>query len=150
MNEHFVEEELNYHLGKSMKKFYKFREWGEDLSSVVSRILANKNLNLWMFSHLPKDSGIYLGESQYFDDVVVKVPYGLTINFERRPRKTELFIGESILSGIVLKVVTPVFPDYSKKDNFVGWPSADEFLRKVNNVFSDKDIEKYLKKFEQK
>ena len=148
MNEHIIHKRLDERLEKDLILIYKKPKEGESLNSVVSRILGNKNLNLWMLSYLPKDSGIYLGESQYFDDIIVKVPYGLTVDFSNIPRTVKLFIGESVmLPDITFKMVNSVFPDYSDRYHFRGWPSADEFLTEVNNVFSDKEIGKYLKKF---
>jgi len=130
-----------------LSKNFKFSK-KENSNSIISGILNNKALNLWMFSYLPFRSGIKLGETSYFDDVHVNVLYGLSVNFNSDLRKVGIFIGESVLSKkIKLKNLSSFFPNYSDKYNFKGWPSPERFLDQFEYVFSEKDISKYLVEF---
>ncbi len=123
---------------------------GMTLNNLINKIMGDKNLNLWLLNFLPKESGIMLGKTSYYNDIDVGVFYGLTIDFDTTPRVTKLFTGESVhRSELKSVIISSSFPDYSTKYNFSGWPSPEEFLEKFNNVFSSKDISGYLKDLNQ-
>lgn len=148
MDENFFNRELNKRLEKDLEKEFKLSN-GTSLNSVTSRVFNNRNLNLWMISYLPENSGLSLGKTSFWDDIIVDVHYGLSVDFKNTPRKVGLFVGESVLSPkISLEGIYPSFPNYSDKYNFRGWPSASEFVEKVHNLFSDEKISRYLINFE--
>ena len=146
-----INEKIIKKLEKDLVGYYKFKE-GNDLNSVVSEILNNRTLNLYLLSFLPKDNGILLGNTSYFDDIRVDIHYGLTVNFADSPRKTELFIVHSVddffkqkREGFKIEDLGFCFPDYSRThEYFEGWPSSIEFIEDFNRIFLSDNLKDYL------
>ncbi|MFA5953109.1 MAG: hypothetical protein WC812_00795 [Candidatus Pacearchaeota archaeon] len=145
---------LNSYLDQNFKVMH-----SDNPEVIVSEILNDKDLNLFLFSYLPKDNGVYLGRTEYFDQPVrVYVHYGLTVNFEDDfIRRAKLFLKQSFEeSPAFMKenpkdfffrkpLLTSSFPEEERYlravayENFQGWPTLDKFLEEVNLAFSSND-----------
>lgn len=125
-----------------LEEHFKFSE-GDDLASVVSEVLNDRELFIFLAAYLPHEKGIGLGTMSYWDDTTVNVVYGLTIDFDKVPRKTGIFCYESLPGILQMKKIVRIlngFPDYSQKDAVN--PSPKEFADCVNMVL--KEPERYV------
>ena len=134
---------LNFYLNET----YKFKE-GKGLDSVLSEILNDRDLNLFLLSSLPKNKGLILVKTGYFNDYIMNVKYGLAIDLEV-PRRAKLFVfEENNFSGTKFTMNKyDSFPDFKEdKSNFKGRPSPEEFAEKVNALFlvKSKELSNYL------
>ena len=127
-----IEDELN--------DYYEFKE-GNDLNSIVSKVLNNMDLNLYLLSFLPKNKGIKLGKISHIENPNKDIYYGLTINFNNTPRSAKLFLAEGFNSRLNLKEITGEFPVYAHEYPFKKWPSSDQFLEEVNYIFSKENFQ---------
>ena len=121
---------------------------GTRLSDVISEILSDKDLFLYMAIHSIKDSGIILGRMSYFNDISVQVPYGITYDFkntslniftfdfcafgsEKKPMET-LKLYKHLPSKRSMGVNT--------EENYSDYPTVDSFLNSLNRILQ-KEIE---------
>ena len=141
-----LEENTRKLINSHLDRLFKHSE-GTDLDSVVSEVLADRDIFAFLAAFLPKNHGLILGAMSFYDDITVYIDYGLTIDFDNLPRKTTLFSykrfgGESQED---LSLGFSRIPDYENRYHFSGRPSPEEFAREVNNVL--KDSKQYLVEF---
>lgn len=111
---------------------------------MISEILSDKDLFMYMATHSIPDSGIVLGRMNYFDDIRMEVPYGISYNYKNPSLGIFTFefapasCGEKIPME-TLKSGLKVLP--SKKgmgvgtyETFSNYPSVDNFVKSLNSV----------------
>ena len=133
---------------KSVKPFFKTAKQGTELNNVISEILTDKDLFLYMATHSIKDSGIILGRMEYFDDIRVGVPYGITYNFENPSLNIFTFKviqGSQVEEPIKTLKLSKILP--SKKsmgldtaEHYSHYPNVNYFVNSLNSILQ-KDIE---------
>ena len=128
-------------------RFFESKQ-GTELNDVISEVLSDKDLFLYMATNSIKDSGIILGRMEYFDDISVQVPYGITYNFENPSLNIftfEFCAHYSAEKPVKILELHKILP--SKKStgisthlNYSDYPTVDEFVNSLNRVLS-KSIE---------
>ncbi|MBU3912793.1 MAG: hypothetical protein KKB21_04515 [Nanoarchaeota archaeon] len=109
-----------------------------DLDSVVSEVLGDRDIFMFLAGHLPEGKGLKLGMSNYWDDTNVYVHYGLALDLEVH-RKTKLFTSASFNPyGLEPKEfgLYSQFPSWGVY-RLAEWPSSEEFAERVNNVLQN-------------
>lgn len=121
-------------LEKEFKKHFKHEE-GKYLDSIVSEVLNDRDIFMFLATFLQERHGLRLGNMNYFDDIGVEIHYGLALNFNI-PRRTVLFTFEEF-GGIIeehLSVGGFRIPDYKERYLFSGRPTTEQFIEQVNTV----------------
>ena len=123
-----------------IEKEFKFKQ-GRELDDVVSEVLNDKDLFMFLAMFLPTNKGIQLGSTSYWDDIHVDVFYGLTLNFNQTTRKTHLFFYDSVSSVSEMEqmnLTTSFSFPYDKSSRYIsdfrGWPTGEEFANEVNSA----------------
>jgi len=128
---------------KNLIKPYFGRPKQEGLQGVISEILYDKDLFVYMATHSIKDSGIILGRMEYFDDISIVVPYGIAYNFNNPSLNIFTFESCKLLGDAEKPIKTlrlsEVLP--SKKSMGIGteehysnYPNVDEFTNSLNRI----------------
>jgi len=137
-----IDDKTRKNLKKCVKSFFKTTKKGTELNKVISEILADKDLFLYMATHSIKDSGIILGRMDYFDDINVEISYGITYNFEdpslniftfqshpigfeNKPIKT-LKLSKTLSSERAMGMGT--------KEHYSNYPNVNLFVNSLNTI----------------
>jgi hypothetical protein len=144
-----IQEKTKNNLREINNKFFRVKQ-GADLDSVISEVLADKDLFVYMATHSIPHSGVILGRMNYFDDINVEVPYGISYDFNNPSLNifTFEFTPASVKDEIPAKTLQLGKMLSKRKGMGLGtyeiynnYPSPEEFLKSLNNIFQ-KDIEK--------
>jgi hypothetical protein len=136
-----ISDKTRGNLVKLVSPLFKF-EKGNELNQVISEVLSDKDLFLYMATHSIKNSGIILGRMSYFDDISVEVPYGITYDFKnpslniftfdfcafreaKKPIET-LNLYKSLPSKRSMGINT--------EENYSNYPTVNSFLTSLNDI----------------
>lgn len=143
-----ISDKTRGNLIKLIEPHFKF-EQGNKLDNVISEVLHDKDLFLYMATHSIEDSGIILGRMDYFDDISVDVPYGITYDFKNP--QLNIFTFDFCAFGSAKKPIDSLqlwksLP--SKKpmgmhteEHYSNYPTVDSFLNSLNNILQ-KEVKK--------
>ena len=137
-----INDKTRENLRKLVKPFFEVKQ-GTELNNVISEILSDKDLFLYMAT-CSKDSGIILGRMNYFDDIKVEVPYGIMYDFENP--SLNLFTFESfgqpkkpiktLRSLKVLPVKKSMGIDTA--EHYSNYPTVESFVNSLNTILQRK------------
>jgi hypothetical protein len=125
---------------------FKF-EQGNKLNNVISEVLSDKDLFLYMALKSITDSGIILGRMSYFDDIAVQVPYGITYDFKNP--QLNIFTFDFCAHGSAEKPIETLrlyknLPSkksmgVNTEETYSDYPTVDSFIDSLNRILQ-KDI----------
>lgn len=132
-----IKPETRANMGKYLDSIFSYKE-GADLDSVVSEILNDRDVFLYLSTTLDPGFGLELGKMDFFDDIVIDVPYGLTLNDVHSLPALILFSYKEIIgSGANELAFHNLFPT---GNNILGLyhniPTPEEFAAQVNYALS--------------
>jgi hypothetical protein len=111
---------------------------GTGLNEIIPEILRDKDLFIYMAKASIKDSGIRLGHMEYWDDVTVRVTYGLNYNFEKPSLNIFTFKStpgyppnEEPIKSLELH---SSLPSSNSIETFSGYPSPEKFVSSLNEI----------------
>jgi len=132
--------EARKYLQEQLESQFPELEHGEGLDSVVSEVLNDKDLFIFLAQNLPEGKGLRLGSGSFWDDTTVYVHYGLTIDFKNTPRKTKLYA----FNSFQLHGFNPYdfglyssFPRHHFRDDIISFPTSESFVADVNQVLKN-------------
>ncbi len=126
-----ITEETRGHMKRVLDSVFSHKE-GEDLDSVVSEVLNDKDVFVYLSTILGRRSGVLLGSMECWDDVKVRIPYGLAIDFNKNPPKTALFAYRELSSGVDGLELYQTMPIFRLAKDAKGVPTPREFADSVN------------------
>ncbi len=129
-------------LRKSVNSFFKKPKQRTGLNKVISEILLDEDLFLYMATYSIKDSGIILGKMNYFDDIKMEVPYGITYNFENPSLNIFTFEscpfnpGKEPIKTLKLSKVLPSEKamGVDTKESYSNYPTTESFVNSLNTI----------------
>ncbi|MCA9485539.1 MAG: hypothetical protein KC506_01710 [Nanoarchaeota archaeon] len=62
-----------------------------DLNRVIQEVLADRDVFSYLVAFLPKNQGLWIGETTSFDDTTIYHHYGLALNLEDVPRGVHVY-----------------------------------------------------------
>lgn len=123
-------------------KFFEKPKQGTGLDGIISKILSDKDLFLYMATHSIENSGIILGRMNYFDDINVEVPYGITYDFKNP--SLNIFTFDFCAFGSAEKPVETLklykylpskrLMGVNTEENYSDYPTIDSFLDSLNRI----------------
>ena len=126
----------------SIDNFFVKPKQGKGLDAVISEVLSDKDLFLYMATHSIPYSGIILGQMNYFDDIAVQVPYGITYDFKHP--SLNIFTFDFYAFGSAEKPIETLelyksLPSkrsmgVNTEENYSDYPTIDSFLTSLNNI----------------
>ena len=131
-------------LDASLDKYFNVKN-GESLRTVVSNVLHDRRIFTLLAAFLQRGKGLELGQLSLSltDHIDAKIFYGLTLDMDNAPRKTQLYSYEDITSLAPNNNfrITSGFLNYSRYgSDFKGYPTPKEFLQNVNRVLEKPNI----------
>ena len=137
-----INEKTRDKIRKSIDNFIEKPKQGTGLNNAISEILSDKDLFLYMATHSTKDSGIILGRMNYFDDIAVQVPYGITYDFEHPSLNIFTFdfcafgSAEKPIETLELHKYLPPKKamGVNTETNYSDYPTVDSFVNSLNTI----------------
>ena len=142
-----ITHETRTHIRSALDRIFTHKEEG-DLDSVVSEVLNDRDVFLYLMTHLKKFQGVELGRMSYWDDARVEVPYGLTINYVGEPPRTVLF-AYTLVNGrhaeeLRFYDIMPKHLVEGRGEDVCGIPKPENFAGVVNVVLQNIEKESII------
>lgn len=124
---------------RNLKKIANDSEQDSNLDDVVSKVLNDLDLNLYMEMHTKGEGGLIVDRMDYFDDGDVQVPYGISYNFNND--NLDVFTFEFV-PGFPKRQIpyrtldrSNALPKGNGHFDYSDYPTPEKFLKSLDNLF---------------
>lgn len=135
-----ISDQTRASLMKEVGKIFVKTQEGVGLDAVVSEVLSDKDLFIFLAAFLPTSCGLKLGELHYYSQSSARITlkYGVTVDFETVPRKTKLFAQDAYRDGFPVSEKAYFFDRFLElqgSNNFFDFvPSGEQFAETLNYI----------------
>ena len=131
-----ITDETREHMNTVLEEVFAHKE-GEGIQSVVSEVLNDKDVFLYLLTYLKTNQGVELGRMSYWDDIRVEVPYGIAVDQRSYHPKLTIFEYSSVMGSADELGFYPFLPRRHGTFAYEDFPTPKNFSDAVNLVLKN-------------